>query len=286
MSASFIREALSIYTWDLAIGRYDETIIAKGINIKKLAYIRNPYKKKWFADPFILSENDNIIQLLVEEFDSEVNKGRIARIVISKKNYTIIECSIILELETHLSFPAIYREGEVIYVHPENSASGKSTIYRYDLEQDRLVDPIVLVDKPLTDAVIIQKDNLYIMYSTELPHNSGPLLHVYQSNSLTHPFCEIKTIDYGNKTARMAGAILETSRSNIRPAQDCTHDYGEAVLFYDGLELVGEIRPKANGKYAGVHTFNKLSDTFVIDLKKYKYYYIRNFIQRILRLFR
>jgi hypothetical protein len=198
-------------------------------------------------------------------------------------NYTIVECKIILELNTHLSFPAIYRIDDVICVHPENSASGKSTIYRYDQQQDKLVEPIVLVEKPLVDAVIFRKDDEYIMYSTLLSHNSGPELHVFQSKSLTQPFVECDSLDFGIKTARMAGTMLKTSQGLIRPAQDCTHDYGEAVMFYSGMNRVGEIRPVKNGKYAGVHTFNIFNDTFVIDLKRYKYYSIRNVANKLLK---
>ena len=279
----FVRNKLSEYVWDLAIGLYDEGIVSKGVDWSGLRYIRNPYKKKWFADPFILDVNDENIQLLVEEFDSDVNKGRIARITISKANYTIIECKIILELNTHLSFPAIYRIDGVIYVHPENSASGKSTIYRYDKQQDKLVEPVVLVEKPLVDAVNFRKNDSFVMYSTLLSHNSGPELHVFQSKSLTQPFEEIESLDFGIKTARMAGAMLEKNQGMIRPAQDCTHDYGEAVLFYRGMDLLGEIRPSKNGKYAGVHTFNIFNDTFVIDLKRYKYYSIRNLANKLLK---
>jgi len=279
----FVRNKLSEYVWDLAIGHYNENIVSKGVDWTGLKYIRNPYKKKWFADPFILDVNDENIQLLVEEFDSDVNKGRIARITISKANFTIVECKIILELNTHLSFPAIYRIDDDVYVHPENSASGKSTIYRYDRQKDKLVEPVVLVDKPLVDAVIVRKDESYMMYSTLLSHNSGPELHVFKSTSITQPFEETDLLDFGIKTARMAGAMLETSQGMIRPAQDCTHDYGEAVLFYNGINLVGEIRPMNQGKYAGTHTFNIFKDSFVIDLKRYKYYSIRNFANKLLK---
>lgn len=277
-----VREYLSAYTWDLAIGHYDERIIVNGIDWNNLNIVHNPYRKKWFADPFILQEDSDSIHLLVEEFDFDVKKGRIARIVISKKSYSIVECKIILELDTHLSFPAIYRIGGMVYVHPENSASGKSTIYRYDQVEDKLVDPIVLVTKPLTDAVIIKNKDEYLMYTTCLPHNGGPILSIYQSRAITKPFEATDSINYENKTARMAGSMLFTKQGMIRPAQDCTHDYGEAVLFYKEMRIIGEIRPPKNGRFAGAHTFNTLSDTFVIDLKKYTHLHMRRMVKKIL----
>ena len=279
---NIIRNILSQYTWDLAFGLFDEQIITKGFDMDDLRLVKNPYKKKWFADPFILSENEQSIQVLVEEFDTDIHRGRIARLSVEKPEYKITECSIILELDTHLSFPAIYRFNGNIYVHPENSASGKSLIYKYDQELDKLVDPIVLVEKPLTDAIINIEGNHYKMYSTLIPDNGGPLLHVFKSESLIKPFEEIGTIDFGDKTARMAGAYIDAEKGLVRPSQDCTHDYGEAVLFYVGKNIVGEIRPKKYGKYEGIHTFNTLGNTFVVDLKKYRYAYLRNFLKRVL----
>lgn len=44
--------------------------------------------------------------------------------MVNKKDNEIKECSIILDLPTHLSFPVIYNVDGEIYVHPENSASG------------------------------------------------------------------------------------------------------------------------------------------------------------------
>ena len=80
-----IRALLSEYTWDLAYGTYDPSVVP-GNNIwENIHYVTNPYKTKWFADPFILEDKQDSLILLVEEFDSEINRGRIAKIIIDKK---------------------------------------------------------------------------------------------------------------------------------------------------------------------------------------------------------
>lgn len=279
---SSIKKKLSAYTWDIAYGKYDEEIMTKGVNWEGLHIVRNPYKTKWFADPFILTENNDAIQFLVEEFDSNVKKGRIARIVVDKAKDEITECHIILELPTHLSFPSIYRIENEIYVHPENSASGKSTIYRYDVLEDKLVEPIVLVNAPLTDAIIRNEGGRFFMYATEIPKQAGPKLAVFDSESILLPFKKMKEIDFGNRTARMAGQFLKTSNGEIRPAQDCIYDYGEAVLFYKEYEKMSEIRPKG-WRYEGLHTFNTFGTSFVIDLKKYDYAWVHYLLKTLVR---
>lgn len=273
-----IRNKISQYSWALAYGQFSEEIITNGINFNECNYVKNPYKNKWFADPFILEEDDNTLQLLVEEYDSSLNRGRIARLVIDKKEDKIKECNIILDLDTHLSFPAIYRLDGKIYVHPENSASGKSILYEYDRSNDRLVNPVVLIDEPLTDAIIVKGDNAYEMYATKVPHACGSCLHKYIANKFEGPYQYLETTDYTIRSARLAGYFLNSPNGQIRVAQDCCHDYGEAVLFYSNNNKVGEIRPKGF-RVEGVHTFNTLGQSYIIDLKVYKH----SFIHKVLK---
>lgn len=275
---------MSQYTWDLAIGDFSEEIIRTGRIDGEVHIIKNPYPQKWFADPFFLSVDKENFQLLVEEFDSNVKRGRIARLLIDRREYSIKECHIVLDLDTHLSFPVIYRVGDEIYVHPENSASGESNIYRYDPIQDKLVDPVLLVDEPLTDAIIRRDCGNYHLYATKITQNAGPLLFLYWSISLFEPFVKDGEIDFGQRTARMAGAFIEINEGNIRPAQDCKHDYGEGVIFYNDRHAISELRPW--GPYEGLHTFNTYQGYFVIDLKLYDYPRIHKFLKKIKTIIR
>ena len=272
-----LKEHLLHYTWDLAYGRYYESILHNGLEGVELHVISNPYKKKWFADPFILREDEQHVHLLVEEFDSNIKRGRIAHLTVDKSKDVIEDCKIILDLPTHLSFPAIYRKDDEIIVHPENFQSGKSYMYRYDQANDALVDPVCVCNDPISDAVIICKKDHYEMYATREPKPNGNALIHYESKTFTGLYKETEQIIFNGNHARMAGAFINTNAGLIRPAQDCNGAYGRAVLFMNGLSVASELRPKGI-KFAGIHTFNTLGDTFVIDLKKYDYallYYLK-----------
>lgn len=259
---------LTHYTWDLAYFDYEPNIITDGL--KKVHVVKNPFKKKWFADPFILENTDEHLILLVEEFDSSIQRGRIAQIIIDKLKKVIVSCDIILDLPTHLSFPAIYRYKEQIIVHPENSASGASYMYSYDKNAKLLVNPIKVLDEPITDAVIIKSGDEYIMYATRVPESNGSILRLYVSKNFWGPYIYRSAEKYHSNHARMAGKLFEINNKKIRPAQDCNGAYGKAVIFYDRQSILGEIRPHSV-KYAGVHTFNTLGTIGVIDLKRYDY---------------
>lgn len=281
---SKIRDKLSHYTWEIAYGEYREEFLYTGIDWKKLYFIKNPYKTKWFADPFVFEITNEKIVFFVEEFDSKINRGRIAKISVNRNNQIIEDCKILLDLPSHLSFPVIYKEDSDIYVHPENSASGKSTMYRYDTEKDMLVDPIVVSNLPLVDPIIKKEDKKYKMYATKLPDAGDKELIVLESNHFTGPYEIVDTILFDRREARMAGAFIETTKGYIRPAQDCNRDYGEAVLFYVGKDVI--YRQCSNKlKYEGLHTFNVMGDFFVIDVKKYDYPLIHRILKRIRHLF-
>ena len=266
-----IKQKLAHYTWDIAYGVYTDRVVMDGFQGMRLHVVKNPYKNKWFADPFILEENEESIQFLVEEFDYSVGRGRIARLVVDKKDAIIAECSIILDLPTHLSFPVIYRISGDVYVHPENSASGASYIYRYDRGLDKLVEPHLMVDEPVTDAVIQREDIYYRMFATRVPDANGCTLHEYESCDFFGPYKHVAEHTFDKNTARMAGMFLMLNDGQIiRPAQDCFGGYGKAVIMYDGKKPLARLEPSSY-HYAGIHTFNKLGDTFVIDCKKYDY---------------
>ena len=271
-----LKQILMHYTWDLAYGVYSEEILHEGLKNTKLNKVKNPYSNKWFADPFILEEDSTSIQFLVEEFDYSVGRGRIARILVDKREKEIKECSIILDLPTHLSFPVIYRVDNEIYVHPENSASGASYMYRYDRGVDKLVEPRLIIKQPIADAIIRHVDDSYTMYATRNPNANGCELIEYRSSSLFGPYTEYPPLHFELNTARMAGMFI----GGIRPAQDCYRDYGKAVVLYNDKNVQCRIEP-TNWRYAGIHTFNTLNQTFVIDIKKYDYPLLYKIIRKI-----
>ena len=267
-----IKKQFLHYSWVLAYGSYDESIIYDGLAVESLHFIKNPYRDKWFADPFILRYGNDTIEFLVEEFDKSVKRGRIAHIIVDRKTDCVDDCKIILDLPTHLSFPAIYRVGDKIYVHPENFKSGKSYIYEYDTVNERLVNPSLISNEPLTDAVIVNRGHHYEILSTYGDNPNGNVLKVLKSSSFLGRYEEEGTLYFCHNSARMAGYMIKTTKEEIRPAQLCEGAYGKAVLFYKDDVVIGCLKPW--GKYDGLHTFNIYNDLFVIDLKKYDFPWI------------
>lgn len=116
----------------------------------------NGYKNGWFADPFILKVEDENFTVLAEEWYYPINHGRLSKLTVARNGFRLLSVKPILQLETHLSFPYIVRDGGKLYVCPENQESGSVSIYEYDVDADRLVRPVKLIDKPLMDVQLVQ----------------------------------------------------------------------------------------------------------------------------------
>ena len=254
----------------------------------------NPYiKEKWFADPFILSYDNEKIVVLVEEMDFKINRGRIAKLIIDINNYTIKDLKILLDLPTHLSFPAIERIGEDIYVYPENSASGHLLKYKYNIETDELSLVEIMVNKPLTDSIMRHYNGKEYVFSTQMPNPNGNILYIYQK--INNGYVLLQEKSFIDNTARGAGDWFEENNKIIRPAQDCNGYYGIGLVFqevtFDGNKFnFKEIsRIKHPKGYDGMHTFNQYKDMCIIDYRRpvypYIYYpckYISDIIKKLL----
>lgn len=236
---------------------------------------KGKYKRKWFADPFILDVDDSFVKLLVEEYDYSINRGRIAKIIIDRKIMTIVDCTILLDLSTHLSFPVIYRRSGKIFVAPENSNSGGFSIYEYDKEHEELVKIKEICHRRLTDAIIYEYDNDFYLLSTYEPKPNGKLLSVYKSDDFFGKYTLLQEVLFNENIARNAGQLFLYKGQLMRPAQESNYSYGHGLLFQRVALVNGKFDFK-NVDYfksphaiynAGIHTYNEYNGVGVIDVK-------------------
>ncbi len=241
--------------------------------------VSNPLQgSKWFADPFILDYNDQEIYLLVEEMDYKIKRGRIAKLTINRKTCSITDVKILLDLNTHLSFPAIYRKDNKIYIYPENSASGALQMYEYNINTDELTLIGTLIDEMVTDAIFRTYGGGKYLISTKLPSPNGDFLYIYQEINGEYQLAQ--NIQFDDQTARGAGDWFEEDARIIRPAQNCNGYYGVGLVFQEVNFENGEFtfreinRIKHPIGYDGMHTFNKYKDLCVIDYRRPIYPYV------------
>ena len=244
----------------------------------KINWLKHSYKDRWFADPFILDINDNDIIVLVEEWYDPIQRGRISKLTIDKHTYKLKNLKVMIEADYHLSFPAIDRKSDGIYIHPESSSINKLETYKYDTATDSFRKVGVLSELPLTDSVCNELFGRNLMFSTKLPDANGKELGIYYYNSENRQYSIKEYYHFKDNISRMAGNFFKYRGKIYRPAQVCIKSYGDAVSiqevsFKDGKWDFKEIRriysphPDLD---LGFHTFNVYKDTIVVDAIGYR----------------
>jgi hypothetical protein len=242
-----------------------------------ISWLNHEYRDRFFADPFILEVDDKNIVVLVEEFYYPDCKGRIAKLTVDRKNFSLIKTEPVLELETHLSFPAIFRRDNKIWIYPENSAAGKLVLYQFDVVNNKVIPASTVSAEPLTDAVITERFGAPYLLTTKLPADSGSVLSIYKmEQDIGGGGGELlQTIEFKEKIARNAGGIFELDGMILRPAQDCNKGYGKGLVFQiinqeNGSFSFNEYKrfyPSSKKYNSGLHTFNfsETHDVIAVD---------------------
>jgi hypothetical protein len=269
-SRSFFHKA-----WDLAFVKGGmDALFADGPF--EVDVVKNPFKDRWFADPFVLDVTDDKIYVLAEEFCYSLNKGRVAKLTIDRHSMTIERFDILLECPTHISFPNILRRDGKVYVYPESCNSGKLDLYEYDLEHEKLTSPRKICNDAVWDASmtdVLGKLQLFAGCQSDY------YLDVYDWNDEVNMFVPVQSIKSNQKDNRMAGQLFVYKGEVYCPTQDCTQGYGGGVwlkkVLRDGenlkLEPIKKLVPPAGLKKLGMHTLNEYKGMVIIDLRDWVY---------------
>ena len=194
-----IREYILSQKYNIGFINGDIHSVMNGESIK-VNWLLHSYKDRWFADPFILDISENNISVLVEEWYDPIQRGRISKLTIDKGTFVLKDIKVLLEAETHLSFPMIMRKNDGIYVYPENSAIGKWVEYKYNQEKDNLEEQRTMADIPLTDSVFCDYFNEPLMFSTCLPDANGKRLGIYSWSKDKNQYVSLKSIITSRRT--------------------------------------------------------------------------------------
>lgn len=292
MSVKKLLKTLILQRWNIG---FTETPLADILEGKPIQYnwMRHGFKNRWFADPFLLDVTDKEYVVLAEDFEDERGYAVISKLVVNRQTLELKEVKQLLDRGTHLSFPVIRREGNEVWVYPENSESGELNIYRYDQNAERLVKVETMMPAPLTDAVAIEYGGESLMFATTLPNPNGNKLDMYIKRNGNY---ELKdTIIVQGRTARMGGDFFWEDGTLYRPAQDNNECYGGALIIQkvvvrNGKWTFVDVKrlTSPHPQYTtGLHTFNSYKGTTVVDIHGYrKHAWLSHMLTKTINLFR
>ena len=240
-------------------------------------WLKHSYKDRWFADPFIWDVTDDEIIVLVEEWYDPIQRGRISKLVVDKSTYELKQLKVMIDEGHHLSFPAIERVGNDIYIYPERAGTYLEG-YKY-IEKDDCFEKVGLVsDLPLTDSVITDLFGQRLLFSTKMPDANGKELGIYSWDTMSNSYQIKDYYHFDENISRMAGNFFVCNGVTYRPAQVCIKWYGDAVsiqkVTYDDkkwhFEEVRRIYSPHPDLDLGFHTFNEFKGLIVVDALGYR----------------
>ena len=288
MSLKELYNRILIHRWELA---FLDSSLADVIDGKEFTvnYVRCPFHGRWYADPFILDYNDEEIILLVEDYSDSDRKGKISKLVVDRQSMALKDVKVILEQDTHLSFPAIIRKDGKVFIYPENSEAKTLDLYEYDLKTDQCVKVRQLSNEPIADAVITDYFGDKFLFSTK---NNGNVLDVYKYDENKASFVYHSNVKFQENIARNGGDFFEVNGNLYRAAQECNYTYGHAISIQkieekDGVFQMNEVRRILPPKGAfGIHTFNTYKGLTVVDLKVFRHPWIAVPLFKLRNLFK
>lgn len=275
-------KARLLYSQNWNIGFVEQSIedLLKRQKLGNINWMKHGYKDRWFADPFIYKISENKIVVFVEEcLITDSPKGILCELHVDRKSKQLLDRFVLLELDTHLSYPAIIEHNGKTYVYPENGASGKLNIYEYDETHHTLINPVCILDKAVADSTLLHKAEIYYLIATH-SDNSQENAFLYQSESLFGLFtkCNNSPVQNHRDCSRPAGNWMTISEKIYRPAQNCSKRYGGGVnmMKVDSLSPYSEqacfhISPMGFKYNLGIHTINGFSDSGLLVVDGYGY---------------
>lgn len=256
----------------------------------KVEWLRHSYRDRFFADPFLLSVSDRLIEVLVEEFMYETNKGRIALLQVDPRDFSLIDRKTILELDTHLSYPVIICWDNKKFIYPENGADKRVSLYEFNefdktcrFYQDILSPQKLNEFKDIVwpaDSTIFEYNQKYWLFMTPDVENSR--LMIFNSNIPVGNYKQQNRIGKTNniENSRAAGNLFKCNGIIYRPVQNCREGYGKSIKIQRVMELsednfqeetVMELYPCSNVYSRGIHTINFKNNLCVVDGRGYRY---------------
>ncbi len=244
-------------------------------------WLRIPVSQGFIADPFFWPGRPGV--MLCESYFHRTGLGELTILSVEAGTITRSE-PMPIGLNSHLSYPSTWSEDERVFCLPEMATSRRQVLYELRPgmaaealcvinEGTGMADPSLMKANGLywiayTDTDIGTYDNLCLLYAEQL---QGPWHQ--------HPQNPVK-IDV--RSCRPGGTAFWVDGQLFRPAQDCSREYGGALVVNRvevctpeqyREEAVAMLLPDPDGPFPdGLHTLSFGNGRAVIDGKRISYH--------------
>lgn len=222
---------------------------------------------RYWADPCAVEDGGRHL-VFVEEFDHRGDKGIIACLELDHGGARRV--GIVLDEPFHLSYPQVFQWQGAWYLTVESAMARRVSLYRasaFPLCWDRVTD--LLSDCVCVDPTLHFHDGCWYLFGnvSESGGSTCDELFLFVAEALEGPYRPhpANPIAVDVRRARPAGRLFRRDGRLIRPAQDCSREYGSAIVFNEILELspdrfrereLSRIEPDRALHLRGCHTYS------------------------------
>ena len=162
-------------------------------------------------------------------------------------------------------------------------------MYEYDQEEENLAYKKTICKDVVWDSVIFDQYDTNLLFTA----NDGDYsLNIYRWNEKEKMYKKWGKLESDKPDMRMAGRFFEYDGDFYCPTQDCSKNYGGAVVIRKvnfgvdtangiSLDYVKTINSPHKRMNIGFHTLNEYKGIVVVDAQGYKYFFITSLITKI-----
>jgi hypothetical protein len=275
-AADKLRETVRHDQWALAY-RLNPALDTPDPGMHRYKLLLPPQDRFW-ADPFPVTKDGRHF-IFMEDLPYRTGKGHIGVIELDKKG-SVVRVEKALEQDHHLSYPFVFEWGGSHFMIPESGARRRVAIYRaHDFPGGWQLEDVLLDNVYAVDATLHEADGTWWMFANVGAEGTWNYdeLHLFHAASplgpwRPHPMNPIKS---DARAARPAGRLFRWKGSLYRPSQDCSGQYGGAIVINKVLRLtqseysempVSRLEPRWAPNLLGTHTLNAAPGISVTDV--------------------
>lgn len=245
--------------------------------VKWMPEVRGSFK----ADPFgFVDRESGRLKVLFEHYDWSTNLGQIRAVEFDGEVFT--NETVALSALTHMSYPYVVSEGSQIYFIPEHSAARDVSAFAIDDKGVAQSKRTIFKRSEMIDTTFVKWRGKHWAFSIINDQMEDGELNIFHADSLWGPWRAhlSNPVKVDVSAARPAGTPFVHDGMLYRPAQDCSSNYGSAVVV-NLVEKLTEtefseravyyVKPPNGSAYDyGLHTLSSAGGFTLIDGSKRK----------------
>jgi hypothetical protein len=242
----------------------------------RFQYLLPPPDGFW-ADPFPVA-HDGVVYVFFEEYSHRRHRGRISCLRMTDDGPQAAP-ETVLEAESHLSYPCVFRWRGDWYMVPETGARRTIELYRAARFPDRWEPAGVLFDHvAAADTTVAEIDGRWWMFTCMAVDGAlaSDELFLFHADSPLGPWRPHRRnpVKSDVRSARPAGRLIKAEDGWYRPAQDCSGRYGRAIVMNRIERLTPDdyvetdarrLEPDWDPRIVATHTFNQAGGLTFVD---------------------